>query len=98
MTPQVAFSKLDIRVGRIVEVGRHPEADKLYVEKIDVGEAQPRQIVSGLVEYVPQNEMEGALVMVICNLKRTSMSDFHAIIMQSKFLPGFPDLTWLKIM
>lgn len=43
-TPLEAFGRLDIRVGRIVEVGRHPEADKLYVEKIDVGEAQPRQV------------------------------------------------------
>lgn len=30
-------SRLDIRVGKIVEVEKHPEADSLYVEKIDVG-------------------------------------------------------------
>jgi tRNA-binding EMAP/Myf-like protein len=28
---------LDIRVGKIVEVERHPDADALYVEKIDLG-------------------------------------------------------------
>lgn len=31
-------NKLDIRVGKIVEVEKHPEADSLYIEKIDVGE------------------------------------------------------------
>lgn len=30
-------SRLDIRVGQIVEVSRHPDADALYVEKIDLG-------------------------------------------------------------
>ncbi len=30
--------KLDIRVGKIVEIEKHPEADSLYIEKIDVGE------------------------------------------------------------
>lgn len=29
--------RLDIRVGKIIEVSRHPDADALYVEKIDVG-------------------------------------------------------------
>lgn len=35
---------LDIRVGQIVKVGRHPDADSLYVEEIDIGEEQPRQV------------------------------------------------------
>jgi len=30
---------LDIRVGKIVEVSKHPDADALYVEKIDVGKS-----------------------------------------------------------
>ena len=33
----VAPNRLDIRVGKIVEVERHPEAENLYVEKIDLG-------------------------------------------------------------
>ena len=43
---------MEIRVGRIVSIAKHPEADSLYVEKVDLGEADgPRTIVSGLVEY-----------------------------------------------
>ena len=38
--------RLDIRVGKIVEVSKHPDADSLYVEKIDLGETVPRTIVS----------------------------------------------------
>ena len=35
---------LDIRVGQVVKVDRHPDADSLYVEEIDIGEEQPRQV------------------------------------------------------
>lgn len=37
------------------------------------GEENPRTIVSGLVQYVPQNEMENRLVVVLCNLKPAKM-------------------------
>jgi tRNA-binding EMAP/Myf-like protein len=41
-------------------VGKHPNADALYVEDIDVGEASgPRQVISGLVKFVPVEEMQG---------------------------------------
>lgn len=38
----VDISRLDLRIGRIVEVQKHPDADALYLEKIDVGESEPR--------------------------------------------------------
>jgi len=50
-------------------VKKHETANTLYVEKIDVGEATPRQVVSGLVDFVPLGEMQGALVLLVCNLK-----------------------------
>ena len=62
-------SRLDMRIGKIIEVQRHPDADGLYVEKIDVGEDTPRTIVSGLVNYIPIEEMQDLLVLVLCNLK-----------------------------
>ncbi|KAJ0034480.1 hypothetical protein Pint_26502 [Pistacia integerrima] len=48
-----AANMLDIRVGRIIKAWRHEEADSLYVEEVDVGEAEPRIICSGLVKYIP---------------------------------------------
>lgn len=65
--------RLDIRIGKIVSVERHPDADSLYVEKIDLGETEPRQIVSGLVNFVPIEEMQDRMVVVLCNLKPAKM-------------------------
>eukprot|EP00755_Sulcionema_specki_P028988 Sspe_Gene.1882::Locus_625_Transcript_1_1_Confidence_1.000_Length_2841::g.1882::m.1882/K01885/EARS, gltX; glutamyl-tRNA synthetase len=65
---------LDIRVGKIISVDRHHDADRLYVEKIDLGEASgPRTIVSGLVKYYKKEEMDGRMVAVLCNLKPAAM-------------------------
>lgn len=62
--------RVDFRVGRIVECSKHPEADSLYVEKIDLGEESgPRTIVSGLVKFVPLDQMLNRLVVVVANLK-----------------------------
>lgn len=36
---------------------------------IDVGEANPRQVVSGLVKYIPIEQMQGRMVVVLANLK-----------------------------
>ena len=49
------ISRLDLRVGKIVGVEKHPDADSLYVEQVDLGEGKTRTIVSGLVKHVPIN-------------------------------------------
>lgn len=55
---EISISRLDIRIGLITKVQKHPDADSLYVEEIDVGEGQPRTVVSGLVNYIPIEEMQ----------------------------------------
>lgn len=65
--------RLDIRVGKVIEVARHPDADTLYVLKIDLAEAQPRTIISGLVKFVTVEELDQRLVAVLCNLKPSKM-------------------------
>lgn len=66
--PEV-FKRLDMRVGKIVNIENHPNAESLYKEEIDLGEGKTRQVVSGLVKFVPIEEMRGRLVVVLCNLK-----------------------------
>ncbi|KAM6959313.1 tyrosine--tRNA ligase, cytoplasmic [Aplochiton taeniatus] len=66
-------SKLDIRVGKIISVEKHPDADSLFLEKIDVGEAEPRTVVSGLVAYVSQEDLQDRMVLLLCNLKAQKM-------------------------
>ncbi|XP_020584679.1 aminoacyl tRNA synthase complex-interacting multifunctional protein 1 isoform X2 [Phalaenopsis equestris] len=68
-----AADVLDIRVGRIIRAFRHPEADSLYVEEVDVGEAEPRIICSGLVNYVPLDHLQDIRVVVLANLKPRNM-------------------------
>ncbi|CAH9144022.1 unnamed protein product [Cuscuta epithymum] len=70
---EVSIGRLDIRVGLIKKAQKHPDADSLYVEEIDVGEAQPRTVVSGLVKYIPLEEMQNRKVCVLCNLKPATM-------------------------
>ncbi|XP_054855586.1 tyrosine--tRNA ligase, cytoplasmic [Eublepharis macularius] len=70
---EVVPSRVDLRVGKVLSVEKHPDADALYVEKIDVGEPEPRTVVSGLVEFVPREELQDRLVVVLCNLKPQKM-------------------------
>lgn len=66
---------LDIRIGHILDCKPHPNADALYVEDIDLGEEQPRQVVSGLRKFVPIEAMKDRRVVVVCNLKPAKMRD-----------------------
>ncbi|WZN59172.1 methionine--tRNA ligase [Chloropicon roscoffensis] len=69
----VDISILDIRVGKILRAEAHPEADGLYVSQIDVGEAAPRQIISGLRKFVAIEDMQDRNVVVVLNLKPAKM-------------------------
>mmetsp|Transcript_17380 Transcript_17380/g.70502 ORF Transcript_17380/g.70502 Transcript_17380/m.70502 type:complete len:292 (-) Transcript_17380:267-1142(-) len=71
--PLTELSRLEIRAGTVVECKKHPEADTLYVETIDVGEPEPRTIVSGLVKFMSEEELTGRKVVVLCNLKPRAM-------------------------
>jgi len=71
-----AITALDIRVGRITKVWEHEEADKLFCESVDVGEEEPRLIASGLRPYMTREEIDGRLVLVLCNLKKRKMVGF----------------------
>lgn len=66
------FAKLDIRVGKITDVKRHENADKLYIVQIDVGE-QSLQTVTSLVPYYTEAELLGKQVVVLCNLAKAKM-------------------------
>ncbi|XP_054634699.1 aminoacyl tRNA synthase complex-interacting multifunctional protein 1-like isoform X2 [Dunckerocampus dactyliophorus] len=70
---KVDVSRLDLRVGRIVMAEKHPDADSLYVEQVDVGEPSPRTVVSGLVKHVPLEQMQNRMAVLLCNLKPAKM-------------------------
>ena len=62
-------NEISLKVGKIIEIVQHPEADRLYVEKIDMGNGVVKQIVSGLVAYYSADELLNKNVVVVDNLK-----------------------------
>lgn len=66
---EVDISRLDLRIGQIRSVKLHPNAESLYVEQMDVGEPECRNVVTGVVKFVPIDQMENRKVIVLCNLK-----------------------------
>jgi methionyl-tRNA synthetase len=88
---QPEFTKIDIRVGQIIKVWNHPEADKLFCEEIDVGEESgPRQIASGLREHYTLEEMLNRKVLVVCNLKAAKIVGFtsNGMVLAAKSTDG----------
>ncbi|XP_074033225.1 aaRS-interacting multifunctional protein 1 [Leptinotarsa decemlineata] len=69
----VDVGRLDLRVGKVEEVQRHPDADTLYVLKINCGEEKPRTVCSGLVKHIPLEELNNRIVVLLCNLKPVKM-------------------------
>ena len=61
------FSKLDMRVGKIVEAEKMPKADKLLVLKVDTG-LDTRTIVSGIANSFKPEDIVGKKVTVLVNL------------------------------
>jgi len=70
---QQFIEKVQLIVARITKVERHPSADKLYIEEIDLGPLGSRTIVSGLVPYYKEEELLGKNIIVVANLKAAKL-------------------------
>lgn len=62
------FKKLELRVAEIETVSPHPNADRLYVLGIRVGEVR-KQIVAGIRKHYGEEELKGKKIIVINNLE-----------------------------
>lgn len=62
------FKKLELRVAEIETVNIHPNADKLYVLGIRIGEER-RTIVAGIRLHYPENELIGKKIVIVYNLE-----------------------------
>jgi methionyl-tRNA synthetase len=63
---------LDLEVGKIIAIQRHPNAEKLYVEAVQLGDGK-RQIVSGLVPFLKEDELLNKLVVIVKNIKEANL-------------------------
>ena len=63
------FARIDLRVAEIKSVEPHPNADKLLVLKIDVGDGlEDRQLVAGIKNHYTPEELVGKKIIIVNNL------------------------------
>ena len=72
-------SRLDIRIGKIVEVSKHPDAESLYIEKIDLNEeGGTRTIVSG-------KDKSNFITLLLGKKNNVRFLDYHRIFINPYF-------------
>ena len=63
------FSTLDLRVGTVTAAKPHPNADRLLVLSVDIGEETERQLVAGIRAHYRPEELVGRQIVVVANLQ-----------------------------
>jgi methionyl-tRNA synthetase len=74
------FKKMDLRVGKVVSVEMHPNAEKLYVMKIDTG-GEVKQSVTSLKDYYTPEQLSGKTVVVVANLEPAKLRGVDSEVM-----------------
>ena len=62
------FGKIDLRVAKIVEARPHPNADKLMLLQVDLGDVQ-KQIVAGIRAHYTPEQLVGRRIIIVNNLE-----------------------------
>lgn len=61
------FDKVELRTAKVLDCKNHPDADKLLVFQLDLGD-EKRQVVSGIRKYYEPEDLVGKTVVVVTNL------------------------------
>ncbi|XP_020584406.1 tRNA-aminoacylation cofactor arc1 isoform X4 [Phalaenopsis equestris] len=72
---EFSIAILNLQVGLIRKAWKHPSADSLLVEEIDLGDGNQRQVVSGLAKYYSPDDLINRLVVLISNVKPGKLRD-----------------------
>ncbi|MEZ7645631.1 methionine--tRNA ligase [Streptococcus parasanguinis] len=68
------FDKVEIRVAEVKEVERVEGSDKLLRFRLDAGDGEDRQILSGIAQFYPnEQELVGKKLQIVANLKPRKM-------------------------
>ena len=83
------FTKLDLRVGRVVAAELHPKADRLLRLDVDLG-FETRQVLSGLREWFAPEDVQGRSVVVVANLAPRTIRglESHGMILMAEDRDG----------
>jgi methionyl-tRNA synthetase len=89
------FQRLDLRLGTVVSVEPVPDADRLFLVAVDLGEMTPRQVVAGLAEFFQAADLMGRQVVVVANLKPRKLRGYvsHGMILAVRTDGGMQLLT-----
>ncbi|XP_030630800.1 aminoacyl tRNA synthase complex-interacting multifunctional protein 1 [Chanos chanos] len=82
----VDVSRLDLRVGRILSVRCHLDAESLCVQEVDLGETTSRMVVSGLVKHLTPEQMHDRLTVLLCNVRPVKV---RGVLSQARILCAF---------
>ncbi|RKX50938.1 MAG: methionine--tRNA ligase [Thermotogae bacterium] len=72
------FSKVDLRVAKILMAERIPKSKKLIRLEIDLGSLGKRQIVAGIAEFYKPEDLVGKLIVVVANLKPAKLMGYES--------------------
>ena len=77
------IAQMDFRVGKIISCEKNPDSTKLYNEVVDIGGGVQRKIGSGLQAAMTLEQMIGATVVVLTNLKPKKLAGYesHGMVM-----------------
>lgn len=62
------FKKVELLIAQIKEVKDHPNADRLYVLKVDTGKEE-KQLVAGIRKFYTKEELVGRKIVLVNNLE-----------------------------
>lgn len=68
------FSKVDLRVAKVLDCKKVEKSKKLLQFTLDVGEEKPRNVFSGIAAYYDPNDLIGKLVVMVANLAPRKMT------------------------
>ena len=68
LIPYDHFARLELRVARVLEARPHPNADRLLLLRVDVGDEQ-KQIVAGIRQHYTPEQLTGKLIVIVNNLE-----------------------------
>lgn len=82
------FLKIELKVGTVLEAEEVEESEKLIKLKVDLGEAEPRQILAGVKQWYKAEEFVGKQVVIVANLEPKKMMGLES---QGMMLAADPD-------
>lgn len=93
-SPEEMLCKLDIRCGLIESCEKVENSDKLFLLKVNIGDDEPKQVITGLQKFYETEDLSNRKVVVYCNIKPAKLAGLasEAMVLAGSLLKGEDDL------